>query len=75
MARKSASQAKIKKPEFKQPELPPIEETFEKAKQAFVNTLEVSVQLGSGVILPSSCSIVRISKILAFRFIKICWRS
>lgn len=49
MARKSASQAKIKKPEFKQPELPPIEETFENAKQAFINTLEVSVQLAERI--------------------------
>lgn len=49
MARKSASQAKIKKPEFQKPELPPIEETFENAKQAFVNTLEVSIQLAERV--------------------------
>lgn len=49
MARKSASQVKIKKPQFNQPELPPIEETFDNAKQAFVNTLEVSVQLAERI--------------------------
>ena len=32
-----------------QPELPPIEETFEKAKQAFVNTAEVAVVIANRI--------------------------
>lgn len=39
MARKSAASVK---PKFKQPELPPIEETFDNAKQVFINTAEVA---------------------------------
>ena len=57
MARKSAAQLRASKnlnssKKFEKQrieDLPPIEETFENAKQAFVNTLEVSVQLASRI--------------------------
>lgn len=57
MARKSTSQFKMVKNEGSQKwvkeqqqlDLPPIEETFDNAKQAFVNTLEVSIQLASRI--------------------------
>ena len=48
MKRKSAAEFKPVKME-ERPELPPIEETFENAKQAFVNTLEVSITLAKRV--------------------------
>ena len=43
MARKSASSAKIAKPDFKQEELPPIEETFENIKQVMINTADTAI--------------------------------
>ena len=54
MARKSAAKIKPVKSFnsdkfLKQPELPPIEETFENAKQAFVNTAEVAVELSERI--------------------------
>lgn len=53
MARKSAAQLKAKKQtsDLKQKleDMPSLEETFENAKQAFVNTLEVSVQLAGRI--------------------------
>ena len=50
MSKKSASQFKpIKTQEVQKHELPPIEETFDNAKQAFVNTLEVSVRIAKRI--------------------------
>ena len=50
MSKKSASQFKpIKTQEVQQHELPSIEETFDNAKQAFVNTLEVSVRIAKRI--------------------------
>jgi len=48
MVRKSASQFKPTA-KAEAPQLPPIEETFENAKQAFINTLEVSIVLAKRV--------------------------
>ena len=48
MARKSAARVKAMKvdnPETVTPELPPIEETFDNAKQAMVNTIDVALLL------------------------------
>jgi hypothetical protein len=47
MTRKSA--AKVKPVKFDKPELPPIEETFENAKQAFITTADVAVELAHRV--------------------------
>lgn len=53
MARKSAAQLKAKKQtsDLKQQleGMPSLEETFENAKQAFINTLEVSIQLATRI--------------------------
>lgn len=43
MGRKSAASAKVAKPDFKQEELPPIEETFENIKQVMINTADTAV--------------------------------
>lgn len=43
MGRKSAASAKVAKPNFKQEELPPIEETFENIKQVMINTADAAI--------------------------------
>lgn len=48
MTRKSAASAKLVKPE-QFDDLPPIEETFDNAKQAFINTLDVSIELSKRI--------------------------
>jgi len=51
MARKSAAQVKTinTRKNFKQPELPPIEETFGNIKQVMINTAEVQVVVAGRV--------------------------
>ena len=54
MTRKSAAKAKVIKTEnsskfLKEPELPPIEETFDKAKTSFIRTAEVAVVVAQRV--------------------------